>query len=81
MYHAGQEDLDNFHGKPVKEDAMEEIICHLKSLCNNKETVITSMKPPMPTTQVPSVNITNVKMSAPPQYTLLDKVSMEVVYV
>ena len=65
----GQEDLLNFHGKPVSKDAMDGIVEGIKAKLNNKDKVITTMVAPAPSVKACEVpNLFDVKLDSPPKY-------------
>jgi transketolase len=73
----GIEDQDNWHGKPLG-DKSNSVIEHLKGLIKNNGN--TQLIPSKPVVEVPSANITNVKMSQPPAYKLGELVATRLAY-
>jgi len=77
----GQEDLLNFHGKPVSADAVEGIVEGIRSKLNNKDTVITKMVAPLPTAKAAEISdISAVKLDSPPNYQKGQKIPTRQVY-
>jgi transketolase len=71
----GVEDLDNWHGKPLGAKS-ESAVALLQSSLTTKVDVC----PSLPTVQVPAVNISNIKLSEPPNYKMGDKVATRQAY-
>lgn len=72
------ENLDNWHGKPLG-DQSEKVIQHLKSqIVNNGPLSIHPQKPLKD--DAPKVNITNIKLSSPPNYKLGEMIATRVAY-
>lgn len=72
------EDLENWHGKPLGENA-NEVIEHLKNLIRNIGPV--SIAPPSPQKEnAKKVNISNVKLATPPAYKLGESVATRLAY-
>lgn len=59
------EDKDNWHGKPLGAQS-ERVLTHLRSLMKNKGQLKYTI--PAPLSQVKPVDISNIKMSSPPNY-------------
>ncbi|XP_057656072.1 transketolase-like protein 2 [Diorhabda carinulata] len=59
------EDKENWHGKPLGGET-ERVIKHLKSLIKNPGKLNYTI--PAPLSEVPAVNISNIKLSSPPNY-------------
>jgi len=77
----GQEDLLNFHGKPVSKDAMDGIVDGIRAKLNNKEKVITTMVAPAPSVKACDVpNLFDVKLDSPPKYEKGQKIATRQVY-
>nr|XP_039257463.1 transketolase-like [Styela clava] len=68
----GQENLENFHGKPVPPAEKSKILEHLESLISGPPT---GLQPQAPVDDAPAVDISNIKLSSPPNYKIGDKVS------
>lgn len=72
------ENLDNWHGKPLG-DQSEKVIQHLKSqIVNNGPPSIHPQKPLKD--DAPKVNISNIKLSSPPNYKLGEMIATRVAY-
>lgn len=71
------EDLENWHGKPLGAEA-EIVIKHLESFIKNKGPL--TLQPASPTTTVPTVSISNVALSSPPNYKLGEQVATRFAY-
>lgn len=67
---AGMEDLMNWHGKPLGAKA-DEVIASIQSQIKNQSL---NLRPQPITATVPKVDITNIKLSEPPNYKLGDQV-------
>ncbi|KAJ8949633.1 hypothetical protein NQ318_007398 [Aromia moschata] len=65
----GIENEDNWHGKPLGAHT-EKVLKHLKSLLKSEGQLKFTI--PSPVAAVPQVDITNVKLSSPPNYKLGD---------
>lgn len=76
-FHAGIENLDNWHGKALG-DKSEAQVKHLQSLIKNPSSE--PIKPLAPLATVAPVNITNVHLSEPPSYTLGQQVATRQAY-
>ncbi|XP_017486821.1 PREDICTED: transketolase-like protein 2 [Rhagoletis zephyria] len=72
------EDLENWHGKPLGDKA-NEVIKHLEGLIVNANAVIPP-KSPTKLKPAPVVDITNVKLSSPPNYKLGDQIATRLAY-
>lgn len=72
------EDEDNWHGKPLGDKAAE-VIKHLQSKIVNQGVKLTPKKL-CQTNGAPEVDINNVKLCAPPNYKLGDKVATRLAY-
>lgn len=59
------EDKDNWHGKPLGAQS-ERVLTHLRSLMKNQGQLKYTI--PAPLSQVKPVDISNIKMSSPPNY-------------
>lgn len=70
----GVEDQDECHGKPVTMDKAEKISALLKSKVPVKWNI------PKPVNDAPDVNMGSIKMSAPPNYKVGDKVATRQAY-
>lgn len=68
----GQEDLENFHGKPVAAKDKDGIIAHIQSLLHQGS--VPKLAPGLPTDKVGPAEISDIKLPSPPNYTLGDKV-------
>ncbi|CAD6996508.1 transketolase-like protein 2 [Ceratitis capitata] len=79
-YFPNIEDLENWHGKPLGDKA-NEVIKHLEGLIVNG-AVAGPVAPKSPTKlkQAPVVDITNVKLSSPPNYKLGEQVATRLAY-
>lgn len=72
------EDLDNWHGKPLGENA-NSVIEHLKTLIRNPGPV--QVTPPSPQKEsAKKVNISNVQLATPPAYKLGESVATRLAY-
>lgn len=72
------EDLENWHGKPLGENA-NEVIQHLQSLIRNAGPV--QIAPPSPQKEsAKKVNISNVQLATPPAYKLGESVATRLAY-
>lgn len=73
----GIEDVENWHGKPLGAQS-ERVLKHLKSLVkNNGQLNFTIQKPK---DDVKPVNISNIKLSSPPNYKIGDSLATRVAY-
>jgi transketolase len=72
------EDLENWHGKPLGDQA-ERVLQHLKSLVKNTGPLQIHPQKPL-TDDAPSVDITNIKLSSPPSYKIGDSIATRVAY-
>ncbi|XP_054740789.1 transketolase-like protein 2 [Anastrepha obliqua] len=72
------EDLDNWHGKPLGDKA-NEVIKHLEGLIVNSNATIPP-KSPSKSKPAPVVDITNVKLSSPPNYKMGEQVATRLAY-
>ncbi|VEN34228.1 unnamed protein product, partial [Callosobruchus maculatus] len=72
------ENLDNWHGKPLGDQA-DRVIQHVKSLIVNPGP--TQIKPQKPLKDdAPPVDISNIKLSSPPSYKLGEQIATRVAY-
>lgn len=72
------EDLENWHGKPLGENA-NDVIQHLQSLIRNAGPV--QIAPPSPQKEsAKKVNISNVQLATPPAYKLGESVATRLAY-
>ena len=71
------EDLENWHGKPLGDQA-ERVIEHLKELIRNHGS--TAIAPPSPTKEVKKVNIKGIKLATPPDYKMGEQVATRFAY-
>uniref|UniRef100_A0A1A9WEJ6 Transket_pyr domain-containing protein n=1 Tax=Glossina brevipalpis TaxID=37001 RepID=A0A1A9WEJ6_9MUSC len=78
-YFPNIEDLDGWHGKPLGNKA-ESVIKHLQSLIVNSEGHELTMEKSINIVPVPNIDITDIKLSAPPAYKLGDTVSTRLAY-
>ncbi|XP_067907833.1 transketolase-like [Heterodontus francisci] len=67
----GVEDKENWHGKPIPKDKMEEVIQAIKSRILGCKKLI----PGQPVENAPDVNIEDIKLAAPPKYKHAEKVA------
>lgn len=65
----GIEDELNWHGKPTGETGLAKLEAQIQNKGGLKSCI------PSPVQDAPAVNITNVKLSSPPDYKLGDKVT------
>lgn len=72
------EDLDNWHGKPLGPKA-DLVVKHLTGLIHNRGALQIAPKKPEKD-DAPKVDLTNVKLSAPPAYKLKDVVATRLAY-
>ncbi|BES91483.1 transketolase [Nesidiocoris tenuis] len=70
------EDLENWHGKPLG-TAAKGVLEHLNSLIRNKNV---SLKPKPVTDDAPKVSISNIRLSAPPDYEPNAKIATRAAY-
>jgi transketolase len=73
----GIEDQENWHGKALGTDSAR-VLEHLQGLIKNKGA--NQLLPSKPIVEVPSANITNVKMSEKPNYKLGETVATRLAY-
>lgn len=74
------EDLENWHGKPLGDKA-NEVIKHLEGLIvSSANAPVNPPKSPSKLKQAPAVDITNVKLSSPPNYKLGEQVATRLAY-
>ncbi|CAK8690459.1 unnamed protein product [Clavelina lepadiformis] len=73
----GQEDLMGFHGKPVSAAATDSMIARIRELIKDSGVSLTP-SPPVDDTQ--PTNISNIKLSSPPDYKLGDKLATRAAY-
>lgn len=71
------EDLDNWHGKPLGNDA-EAVIKHLNDMIKNKGQL--TLSPAAPITTVPTVSLANVQLASPPAYKLGEEIATRFAY-
>lgn len=71
------EDTDNWHGKPLGEQA-QTVISHLEGLIKNKESL--PFTPQKVVNDAPPVNIKDIKLSSPPNYKLGESVATRLAY-
>lgn len=71
------EDLENWHGKPLGDDA-EFVIKHLNSLIKNKGQL--TLSPSAPIDVAPTVSLSNVQLASPPAYKLGESVATRFAY-
>ncbi|KAG5889181.1 hypothetical protein JTB14_033659 [Gonioctena quinquepunctata] len=72
------ENLNNWHGKPLGDQA-ERVIQHLKTLIKNSGPLQIHPQKPLKD-DAPAVDITNIKLSSPPQYKLGESLATRVAY-
>lgn len=72
------EDLDNWHGKPLGDEA-ERVIKHLNGLIQNHGPLTLSPQKPLKDDAVP-VHIANIRLATPPEYKLGDQVATRLAY-
>jgi len=73
------EDLDNWHGKPLGDKAAE-VVKHLQGLILSDDNRTVAPKSPSKSRSAPAVDISNVKLNAPPSYKLGDQVATRLAY-
>ncbi|XP_030626074.1 transketolase-like protein 2 isoform X1 [Chanos chanos] len=73
----GIEDMDNWHGKPMPKDRVEELLSDVNGriLAPNKP-----LTPELPNEDAPPVDITSIRMPSPPEYKVGDKISTRKAY-
>lgn len=71
------EDLDNWHGKPLGDQA-EIVIKHLNGLIQNKGAL--KIAAPKPVLDAPAVDLSNVRLNTPPAYKLGETVATRLAY-
>lgn len=71
------EDLENWHGKPLGDQA-DAVIKHLQELIKNKGQL--SLGPSTPVDNAPAVSIANVKLASPPAYKMGEEVATRLAY-
>lgn len=71
------EDKENWHGKALGADAAR-VLEHLRGQIKNKGDL--QIIPSKPIVEVPAVNLTNIKMSSPPNYKLGETVATRLAY-
>nr|BAA74730.1 transketolase [Ascidia sydneiensis samea] len=74
----GQENLHGFHGKPVSPASKEEILNHLEKLVSENSGV--KLTPTLPVDDTKPVDISNIKLSSPPDYELGQKIATRAGY-
>ncbi|XP_967219.2 transketolase-like protein 2 isoform X1 [Tribolium castaneum] len=72
------EDLENWHGKPLGDQA-DRVLQHLKSLVKNTGPLQLHPQKPL-TDDAPIVDISNIKLSSPPSYKIGDSIATRVAY-
>lgn len=72
------EDLDNWHGKPLG-DHTEQVIQHLTSIIKNPGPLQLHPQKPLKD-DAPEVDLTNIRLSAPPAYKLGEQVATRAAY-
>jgi len=80
-YFPNIEDLENWHGKPLGDKA-NAVIKHLEGLILDPTPTVPTLTPKSPskTKTAPAVDITNVRLSSPPNYKLGDQVATRLAY-
>lgn len=76
-YFPNIEDLENWHGKPLGSEA-DNVVKHLEGLIKNKGPL--TLQPASPTTTAPTVSISNIALSSPPNYNLGEQVATRLAY-
>lgn len=71
------EDLDNWHGKPLGDQA-DAVIKHLSGLIHNKGPL--TIAPPKPVEDAVKVQIANIRLATPPEYKLGEQVATRLAY-
>lgn len=71
------EDLENWHGKPLGDNATK-VVTHLQSLIKNKGAL--TLQPSSPRSKAPTVSIDNITLSSPPAYKLGESVATRLAY-
>jgi len=71
------EDLENWHGKPLSDQA-ERVIKHLSGLIRNDGPLTVQIQ--KPNEDAPAVNITNVKLAQEPEYKLGESIATRFAY-
>ncbi|XP_063696695.1 transketolase-like protein 2 [Culicoides brevitarsis] len=71
------EDADNWHGKPLGENA-DVVIKHLKGLIKNHGPI--TLQIPAPLQAAPVVDISNIKLASPPAYKMGEAVATRLAY-
>lgn len=77
-YFPNIEDLDNWHGKPLGDQA-DMVIKHLNGLIHNKGALQIAPQKPLKD-DAPVVDLTNVRLSSPPAYKLGDSIATRLAY-
>ncbi|XP_030049968.1 transketolase-like protein 1 [Microcaecilia unicolor] len=72
----GIENEDNWHGKPVPKDRMEDIINTIQNQIQTSKVLC----PELPVEDAPAVSIENIKMLSPPSYNIGDKIATRKAY-
>lgn len=72
------EDLENWHGKPLGDQA-ERVLQHLKGLVKNQGPLQIHPQKPLKD-DVEPVNISNIKLASPPSYKLGEAIATRVAY-
>jgi len=74
-----QENMDNWHGKPMKKDVFEKIKTHLEGL--KQETNGAKVEPQQPDCKVDNLTFEGgLKLSSPPNYQKSDKIATRAAY-
>jgi transketolase len=71
------EDLENWHGKPLGDNATK-VVTHLQSLIKNKGAI--TLQPSSPRNKAPIVSIDNISLSSPPAYKLGESIATRLAY-
>lgn len=74
----GQEDKENFHGKPVPPQDKDKILTHIESLMFDGP--LPSLQPKAPEEPVKPADVAGIKLSSPPNYTVGQKVASRKAY-
>ncbi|XP_067854835.1 transketolase-like [Heptranchias perlo] len=72
----GVEDKENWHGKPIPKDKVEEVIKAIKAGIQKSK----KLTPRQPVENAPTVNIENIKLASPPKYKHGEKVATRKAY-
>ncbi|KAG8282237.1 hypothetical protein J6590_040469, partial [Homalodisca vitripennis] len=76
-YFPGIEDMANWHGQALGDKATD-VIKHLESMVKNKGKI--SLGPQEVIDDAPKIDITNVRLSSPPNYKLGDSIATRLAY-